>query len=89
MTEDTAVKEAEVKKEKKTKAAATMKGQLIHHVIRTISKDGSGTGGSWTAQDAEEYLAQYTFNGWTLFSTHYLDQAPEGYVIMWILVKDQ
>lgn len=88
MTEDTAVKK-EVKKEKKTKAAATLKGQLVHHVIRTISGDGSGTGGSWTAQDAEEYLAQYTFNGWTLHQAYYLEKLPEGYVFMWILVKDQ
>ena len=90
MIEDTAVKEKEieVKEEKRTKAKAGKVGQLIHHVIRTISADGSGTGGAWTAADAEEYLAQYTFNGWVLHSTHYMEKLPEGYVMLWILVKD-
>lgn len=81
MTEDTAVKS-----DKKAKATVAL-GQLIHHVIRTISSDNSGTGGAWTAADAEEYLAQYTFNGWTLHSTHYLEKLPEGYSFMWILTK--
>jgi hypothetical protein len=83
MTEDTAVKE---KKAPKTKAAP--KGQLIHHVIRTISSDGSGSGGSWTTAMVEEYLSQYTVNGWVLKDTHYLEKLPEGYTVLWILVKD-
>ena len=84
MTEDTK-KKAEVKEWKKAKAKV---GQLIHHVVRTISGDGSGTGGAWSAADAEDYLAQYTNNGWKLHSTHYLEKLPEGYVFMWILTKD-
>ncbi len=87
MTEDTK-KKAKVKEEKKTKAKAGKIGQLIHHVVRTISGDGSGTGGAWSAADAEDYLAQYTFNGWKLHSTHYLEKLPEGYVFMWVLTKD-
>jgi len=89
MSEDTETKVPEVKEEKRTKASAALKGQLIHHVIRTISADGSGTGGAWTAAESEEYLAQYTFNGWKLHDTHYLEKLPEGYVFMWVLVKDQ
>jgi len=92
MTEDTAVKEEvqeKVTKAKAKKAEPALAGQLIHHVLRVISKDGSGEGGSWNASDIEEYLAQYTFHGWTLHTTHYLEKLPEGYLIMWILVKDQ
>jgi len=94
MTEDTAVKEevkekVEAAKGEKKEKIAPPKGQLIHHVIRVISKDGSGEGGSWNASEIEEYLAQYTFNGWILHSTHYLDKAPEGYMVMWVLTKDQ
>lgn len=93
MTEDTAVKEVEEKvveaKAKKVAKEPALKGQLIHHVLRVISKDGSGEGGSWNAADIEEYLAQYTFHGWVLSSTHYLEKLPEGYLMLWILVKDQ
>lgn len=82
MTEDSAVKE---KKQPKAKAAT---GQLIHHVIRTISKDNSGTGGSWTTAMIEDYLSQYTNNGWKLHNTYFLEVLPEGYTMLWILVKD-
>jgi len=62
--------------------------QLIHHVIRTISKDNSGEGGSWPLEQIETYLAQWLGTGWRLQSVHVLERLPEGYVVMWALTKN-
>lgn len=75
-------------KEKKETPKAKAEGQLIHQVIRTISKDNSASAGSWRLEDIEEYLMQYLMNGWKLFSTHAMGELPEGYVFMWVLTKD-
>lgn len=76
------------KEEKEKVPEAKAEGQLIHQVIRTISKDGSAQGGSWRLDDIEDYLMQYLMNGWKLFSTHAMGQLPEGFVFMWVLTKD-
>lgn len=72
----------------KTAPEEKAEGQLIHQVIRVISKDGSAQGGSWRLDDIEDYLMQYLMNGWKLYSTHAMGQLPEGFVFMWVLTKD-
>lgn len=75
------------KKKAKKKAAPKMKGELLHHVIRTISRSPGGQGGAMALADIEAYLADYTQNGWNLFQTHYLGELPEGYAMLWVLRK--
>lgn len=75
------------KADPKPEAKATG-GQLVHHVIRVISQDGSGSGGSWLLADIEDYLMQYTMNGWVLEGAYPIGQLPEGFVFMWLLVKN-
>jgi hypothetical protein len=89
MTEKEApVQEQEEKKKKKKKLEPLAKGQMLHHVIRVISRSPGAQGGAWTLPDIEAYLADYTNHGWTLFSTHYLGELPEGYTMLWVLAKD-
>lgn len=76
---DIPVKEVSEKKEP---------SQLIHHVIRTISRDGSGTGDSWKMQDLEEHIMNYLAGGWRLHATHYLGELPEGFTMLWVLLKN-
>lgn len=90
MTEDkAAVAEKPAGKSAKKKEAPQSKGQLVHHVVRTISKATGATGGAWSLSDIEEYIAQYTMAGWELFATHYLGEVPEGYSMLWVLTKQQ
>jgi len=65
-----------------------IKSQLIHHVIRTISRDGSGVGDSWTMQETEEHIMQFLAEGWKVHQTHYLGELPEGYTMLWVLLKN-
>lgn len=88
MSEDTAIAvEKPAEKPVKKKAAPKVRGQMVHHVIRTISKSTGAVGGSWTLADIEEYIAQYTMAGWELFATHYLGEVPEGFNMLWVLTK--
>jgi len=87
--EATAKKATKSAKKKAKEDLAALKGELIHHVIRVISQDSSGTGGSWRVEEIEEYLAKFTLNGWYLKNTHYLEKLPEGYVMLWVLTKPQ
>jgi len=56
--------------------------------MRTISRDNSGVGESWKMQDIEEHLMNYFANGWSLHATHYLGELPEGYTVLWVLLKN-
>lgn len=90
----TATKEPEVKDKPKAKAPKKKQAdnlrpgiQQIHHVIRTISREGSGSGGAWNVGEIEQYLAGYLNNGWRVSATHYLGELPEGYSVLWVLLK--
>lgn len=61
---------------------------VVHHVIRTISKDGSAQGGSQTTEQIEEYLLSYLRGGWKLMDAIYLEKAPEGYTFCWVLYRE-
>jgi hypothetical protein len=81
-------KKAPAKKKKKQAENNRPLPQQIHHVIRTISRDGSGSADSWRIQEAEEYLAQFLNNGWRISATHYLGELPEGYTVLWVMLKN-
>jgi len=76
-----------VQSEQKAKTPK-VKPQLIHHVIRAISRDGSGSGGAWTMQEIEEHIMTYLAGGWRVHQTHYLGELPEGYTMLWVLLKN-
>lgn len=61
----------------------------VKHVIRTISATSLGTpeSGAFGVDVINSYLETFLNDGWKLEATHYLDKLPEGYVMLWILVK--
>jgi hypothetical protein len=61
----------------------------VHHVIRVISRSGyeDVEAGYFNAATVDNYLKGYLENGYTLFSVQFLEQVPEGYKILYVLVK--
>lgn len=70
------------------KEPAVTSGQMVHHVIRTISRSPGGQGGAQALADVEAYLADYLNNEWRIFDTHYLGELPEGFIMLWVLTKE-
>ncbi len=60
---------------------------VVHHVMWTISKDGSRSGGSKTLDELEEYLLTYFRQGWELLKVEFMEKVPEGFTFCWILIK--
>jgi len=63
-------------------------GPSIHNFIRYISRKGEDTADGqrsvWTV-DAE--LEQWIQKGFKLFNTHFLGENPEGFGVLYILVR--
>ena len=64
--------------------------QMVKQVIRYISKQNRSmqVSGEWSVEDVDNYLSEWLNKGFRLFSTHYLGENPEGYGMMYVLVKD-
>lgn len=60
---------------------------VVHHVMRTVSRDGSHSGGSTTLDEVEEYLLTYFRQGWELLKVEFMEKVPEGFTFCWILIK--
>ena len=61
----------------------------LKQIVRYISRTGiSIPGGAWSAEQIEDYVNTYIDLGYRPFNTHYLGENPEGYGILYILVKD-
>lgn len=62
----------------------------VKNVIRYISKRGLTLPetSEWSVGDVDTYLSEWIAKGYRLFSTHYLGENPEGYGVLYVLVKD-
>ena len=78
---------------KKEVVASTKKKEVVfpasvRQIVRFISKkENFGQEASWPAASIDEYLASWLNQGYTLFNTHYLGENPEGYGVLYILIK--
>jgi hypothetical protein len=72
----------------RAKAPETRSYMVVHHIVRTLSKDGSRSGGSVTSDDMEEYLLSYFRTGWYLFNVIFVDNVPEGHTFCWVIAKN-
>jgi hypothetical protein len=60
----------------------------VKQIIRYLSKQGRyGQEGSWPVGDVDVYLSEFINLGYTLFDTHYMGEAPEGYGVLYVLVR--
>jgi hypothetical protein len=61
----------------------------VHHVIRVISGTGyeDAEAGYFNSATVDAYLKGFLEKGYKLFSVQFLEQIPEGYKILYVLVK--
>lgn len=61
----------------------------VHNMIRWISKTGMTVPGSYgDVSVIDEQVSEWVNRGWRLFNTHYLGEAPEGFGILYVLVRE-
>jgi hypothetical protein len=58
----------------------------VHHVVRSIAKEMPQSG-SVLAEEVNLYLSEWFAKGYELFSTHYLGENPEAYIMLYVLVR--
>jgi hypothetical protein len=59
----------------------------IHHMQRVMSKNDRPNAGAVPREQIDRELSDWFAQGWKLFNTHYLGEMPEGFNILWILVR--
>ena len=60
----------------------------VHHILRYLSKTG-GTipQGAFSIADTDAYIGSWLDKGYELMNTHFVDQNPEGFGLLYILVR--
>lgn len=63
----------------------------VHHILRYLSKTGATIPqGAFSISDTDAYVGEWLEKGYELMNTHFVDQNPEGFGVLYILVrKDQ
>jgi|WetSurMetagenome_2_1015567.scaffolds.fasta_scaffold00049_69 hypothetical protein len=75
-------------KSKSTEEGRTeMEGKELKIVIRTIAQNPQPEIGAFSVEQVESYIGMFLNDGWKLFATNYIGQAPEGYIYSWQLVR--
>ncbi len=61
----------------------------LHTVIRVISKTGAmnPNASAFPIVQVDAYIASFLEQGYTLANTHYLGEIPEGFIMMYILLR--
>lgn len=62
----------------------------MHTVIRTISRANISNHEAdlWTAAEADSYLSEWLNTGWKLSSSHFVGEIPEGYKMIYVLIRE-
>jgi hypothetical protein len=60
----------------------------VHHVVRSIAKV-MPVEGSVLAEEVNMYLSEWYAKGYKLFSSHYLGENPEAYIMLYVLVREK
>jgi len=61
----------------------------FHTIVRVISKSNamSPNAAAFPSVQVDAYVASFLRGGYELENTHYLGELPEGYMMMYVLVK--
>jgi len=61
----------------------------LHTVVRVISKTGAMTpnASAFPVVQVDAYISSFLEQGYTLANTHYLGEIPEGFIMMYILLR--
>lgn len=64
-------------------------GADMHTIVRTISKVGAVPAGvsAFPVMQVDAYVSSWIDEGYELVDTHYLGERPEGYDMMYILLR--
>lgn len=60
----------------------------VHHILRYLSKTGATIPqGAFSIADTDAYIGEWLEKGYELMNTHFVDQNPEGFGLLYILVR--
>ena len=61
----------------------------LHTVVRVISKTNAmnPNASAFPSVQIDAYIASFLVQGYTLANTHYLGEIPEGFIMMYILLR--
>jgi len=60
----------------------------VKQIIRYISKQfANPQEGHYSVGEIDAYISEWMDRGYTLFNTHYIGEAPEGYGVLYVLVR--
>lgn len=71
----------------RSKAAVTASYPVVHHVMRTVSRQNIFTDQAQPLDTIEEYLLTYFRQGWELLKVEFMETVPEGFTFCWVLIK--
>jgi len=72
---------------KDTGETITMATQ-VHQIIRVISKGMEDTNAqAFSGATVDSHISVWLEQGYEMFNSHYLGMIPEGYLMLYILVK--
>jgi hypothetical protein len=62
----------------------------VHHILRYLSKTGATIPqGAFSIADTDAYLSEWLDKGYEIKNTHFVDQNPEGFGLLYILVRKE
>lgn len=62
----------------------------VHHILRYVSRTGAtNIQGAFSIADTDVYIGEWLEKGYELFNTHFIDQNPEGFGLLYILVRKE
>lgn len=62
----------------------------VHHILRYLSKTGATIPqGAFSIADTDAYIGEWLDKGYELFNTHFVDQNPEGFGLLYVLVRKE
>ena len=60
----------------------------VHHILRYLSKTGATIPqGAFSIADTDAYIGEWLDKGYELFATHYVEQNPEGFALLYVLIR--
>lgn len=60
----------------------------VKQIIRYISKQyANPQEGHFSVAEVDAYVGSWVDQGYMLFNTHYIGEAPEGYGVLYVLVR--
>jgi len=75
------------RKPEETKESTLPKVKQIIRYISRVAPDPEDQ--HYSVYEIDAYVSEWIDNGYKLFATHYLGENPEGFGVLYILVKEE